>query len=92
MEQSVNPPAANGISIPRARKLDFMLSRIDLAAFVISLLGISLLGLVAMVRAVIDLARLIPSLWSNSLDRWLIILLGAAIVWVLVRWKKSCAA
>jgi hypothetical protein len=86
----MDQPGANGFSIPQEGKLDFILARIDLAAFILTLLGIVLLGLVAMVTAVIELGRLVLTLWSNSVDRWLIIVLCLAIVWVAARWKKSC--
>jgi hypothetical protein len=93
---SVNEPAdqpvANCISIPREGKLDYILARIDLAAFVITLLGIGLLGVVALATAVFELARLAAILWSNPLDRWGIIVVGVAIIWVIARWKKSCAS
>ena len=90
MEMPLNQPEANNISIPREGQLEFILGRIDLAAIIISLLGLCLLGMVALVFAVIELARLISALWAHPLDRWLILLLGAAIAWVVVRWKKSC--
>lgn len=65
------------------------MSRIDLAAIVITLLGTSLLGVVAVVLAAIEMAKLVSSLWSDSFDRWLLIVSGVAVLWVAVRWKKS---
>lgn len=90
MEMPANPPETNEILLPREGQLDFILGRIDLVAIVITLLGVCLLGVVAMVLAVIELAKLVANLWSNPIDRWAMIILGAAIVWVVVRWKKSC--
>jgi hypothetical protein len=66
------------------------LGRIDLVAIVIGLLGVCLLGVVALVMAVIELAKLVASLWSDSLDRWLMVTLAVAIVWILARWKRLC--
>ena len=90
METPANQSETNSNSIPREGQLEFILGRLDLAAIVISMLGICLLGMVVLVLAAIELAKLISALWLHPLDRWLIIILGAAIVWVVVRWKKSC--
>ena len=89
-EKSANDPEFKELSIHRDGKLDPVLGRIDLIAIVIGLLGVCLLGVAAVVLAVIELARLVASLWADSLDRWLMITLGVAIVWVIVRWKKLC--
>ena len=70
-------------------KLEFILGRIDLVAIVVTLLGICLLALAGIVTAMIGVAKLISGLWSNPIYRWLIIILGVAMVWVAVRWKKS---
>jgi hypothetical protein len=91
MEAPANQPESNEILIPREGQLDCILSRVDLAAIVISLLGIGLLGAVVLVMAVIDLAKLLAIFWSQPLDRWLSIVLGLAIIWVVARWKKSRA-
>jgi hypothetical protein len=85
-----NPPEMEEFPNPRDGKLDPFLGRIDLIAIVIGLLGVCLLGVAALVLAVIELARLVTSLWADSLDRWLIATIGVAIVWVIVRWKKLC--
>lgn len=90
VQPSADPTGTRQFSIPEAGILDSILSRIDLLAIVITLLGICLLGVAAMVMALIELVRLFATLWSGSLERWLIITLGVAIVWVVARWKKSC--
>ena len=90
IEPPPDQPETNAILIPRESKLDLILSQIDLIAIVVAVLGLFLLGMVALVEAVIHLADWISHLWSHSLDRWLIIILGVAILWVVVRWKKSC--
>jgi hypothetical protein len=88
----LEPPA----SAPKAQK-DLMLKddgppsilhRLDLAAILIALAGICLLGVVAAVMMVGQLAGLISSLWSSSVDRWMIVALGVALVWIAVRRKK----
>jgi len=89
VQPSADPAEARQFSIPEAGIVESLLGRVDLLAIIITLVGICLLGLVGMVMAVIQLARLIAILWSGSSERWLLITLGAAIVWVLVRWKKS---
>ncbi|HEX4349243.1 MAG TPA: hypothetical protein VH251_02590 [Verrucomicrobiae bacterium] len=89
-EKSTNEPGLKEFSIHRDAKLDPVLGRIDLVAIVIGLLGVCLLGVVALVMAVIELAKLVASLWSDSLDRWLMVTLAVAIVWILARWKRLC--
>jgi hypothetical protein len=76
--------------IERGGKLDPILGRIDLVAILTVVLGISVLAIVGMVMAVIEIVKLISSLWENSFDRWLIIILSVAIVWVAVRGKRLC--
>ena len=77
------------ISPPQEGKLDPIWAKIDLVAIVITLLGISLLGMAAVVFAFIELAKLLSNLWSDPLARWLMICLALAIIWVTVRWNKS---
>ena len=75
--------------VRREGRFDPILARIDLAAILVTLVGISLLGIIAMVLAVMELAKLVSALWATPVDRWLILLFCAAIVWVIMRWKKS---
>ena len=89
-QKPANQPELEEFPSPRDGKLDPFLGRIDLIAIIIGLLGMCLLGVAAVVLTVIELARLVASLWADSLDRWLMITLGVAIVWVIVRWKKLC--
>lgn len=70
-------------------KFEPVLARIDLIAIVATLLGISLLGMAALVFAIIELARTISTLWSNQVARGLIICLALAVIWVIFRWKTS---
>ena len=82
-------PAAIDVSFPQEGRLDLILAKIDLVAIVVTLLGISLLGMAATAFAFIELAKLVSNLWSDPLVRWLMICLALAIIWVTVRWKKS---
>ena len=89
-QKPTNQPELGEFPNPRDGKLDPILGRIDLVAIVIGLLGMCLLAVAALVMAVLELAKLVASLWADSLDRWLIAILGLAIVWVIARWKKLC--
>lgn len=82
-------PGVREVSLPQEGKLDHIWAKIDLVAIVITLLGISLLGMAAMVLAFIALAKLVSNLWLDTPARWLIICLALAIIWVTFRWKKS---
>jgi hypothetical protein len=64
------------------------LGRIDLIATLIVVLSICVLGLMAVAKAFIELARIIFSLWADSFDRWLVVILGLALLWLVARWKK----
>lgn len=76
-------------SVSAGGKFDTLLTRIDLAAIVTALVGACLLTLTVAVLAVVQAVRLILTLWSNSLDRWLIITVCVALIWVVARWKRS---
>jgi hypothetical protein len=39
------------------------------------------------VIALIELAKLISSLWSDSFDRWLLMIFGVAVIWIIARRK-----
>jgi len=78
-----------GTSIPPAAKLDSLLARLDLVAIVVTMAGLCMLTLTVAVLAVIQAARLIQSLWSDSLGRGLILVLCAGSLWVVARWKRS---
>lgn len=88
-EASEGQSGGKAISLSQEGRSTSILSRIDLVAIVITLVGICLLGVAAMVMAVIELAKLISSLWAVPFNRWLILILGMAIVWVTARWKSS---
>ena len=83
------PQESLKVRIPSEGKFDSLLTRIDTAAIVITLMGICLLLLTAVVFAVLQTAKLIANLWSDSLDRWLIITVCVALIWVVARWKRS---
>jgi hypothetical protein len=85
------PKRSRTIRMPRAwGKLDAMLVRIDLVALLTAGLGVGLLAATVAATAVVQLGKLISLLWAEPFDRWLIIGLGVAVVWVIVRWKRMC--
>jgi len=90
IEKPSGQPELKEFSVHRDGRFDPIFGRIDLVAILISLLGVCLLGLGALLLAFIEIAKLVSSLWSDSFDRWLIIVLGMAIAWVVVRWKRLC--
>jgi hypothetical protein len=62
----------------------------DLLAILTTILGICLLGLAAAALAAVELARLISCLWAHPYERWPLVMLGLAIIWILSRGKKLC--
>lgn len=69
--------------------LNSALHRIDLVAIAVALLGLCFLAVTVLVLAVIDLAKFVAAHWSVATDRYLLIILAVAIVWVAVRWKHT---
>jgi hypothetical protein len=90
LKKTAYQPDVKNYSPPESGKLDAILGRIDLVAILTAVLGLCVLAVVAGVMAMIELAKLISNLWSDSFDRWLIIALSVAILWVAVRGKKLC--
>jgi len=85
------PKRSRTIRMPGAwGKLDAILVRIDLVALLTAVLGVGLLAATVAATAVVQLGKLILLLWAEPFDRWLIIGLGVAVVWVIVRWKRMC--
>jgi hypothetical protein len=66
-----------------------ILHQLDVAAIVVSSLGLGLLVLTTVVLGLIDAVKFLASYWSNSLDRSLVLIAGCAVFWVVVRWKKT---
>ncbi len=64
---------------------------IDMAAMLVALVGVCLFIGIMVVMAFWDFAKLVSSHWSKPQDRWLVIIVGLAIVWIAVRWKKLSA-
>jgi hypothetical protein len=87
--ESPREPAPQS-DIPEDSRLDFVLGRLDLVAVLITLLGLCLLGVTAAALAAVELAKLISCLWAQPLERWLLVIVGLAIVWVLSRGKRLC--
>jgi hypothetical protein len=90
LKKTAYQPDVKNYSPTQSGKLDAVLGRIDLVAILTAVLGLCVLVIVAGVMAMIELAKLISNLWSGSFDRWLIIALSVAILWVAVRGKKLC--
>jgi hypothetical protein len=83
------PQQSLDASVSPDGKFDPILTRIDLVAIVTALVGTCLLTLTVAVLAVVQAVKLILTLWSNSLDRWLFIAVCVALIWVVARWKRS---
>jgi hypothetical protein len=90
VEKTTAEPQVKAAPIDQEGRLDSFLSRLDLMAIFTAILGMCLLGVAAVVLAVIELAKIVAGLWTDSVDRWLIIVLGLAIVWIVARRKKLC--
>jgi hypothetical protein len=84
------PSTAMPTVAPQTRRLDSILGKLDLIAIVAAFLGACLLGLMTVVTAAIEVFRLIPALWSNPVDRGIVIAFGVALLWVLLRGRKLC--
>jgi choline-glycine betaine transporter len=87
IEKPVDLSGTNDFPVPREGTLGPVLHRIDLVAILAALLGITVLGVAAVVIALIELAKLISSLWSDSFDRWLLMIFGVAVIWIIARRK-----
>lgn len=70
------------------RVAKMVLTRIDLAAMVVTLLGLCLAFGVTVVEAVGDFARLVLGLWSNLGNRGFVVLITLAMIWLAVRWRQ----
>jgi hypothetical protein len=90
LDMPAGQPEQKNISIPRAGTLDIVLGRIDLLAILTTLLGLCVLAVAAVVLVTIEMAKLIVTLWADSFDRWLLIVLAVALAWVVYRGKKLC--
>ena len=87
-EQPANRSDVKKESAAHHEKMDRLLGRIDLVAVLTLFVGVLLLGVVSVVVVIIELAKMISRLWSDSFDRWLIIVLALTIVWIAARWKR----
>ena len=90
LETHADEPGMKEQSFSQSRRLDAVLGRMDLMAVLTMLLGVALLGVGAVALAVMELAKLLSSLCSDSFDRWLILGLVLSTAWVTVRWKRLC--
>jgi hypothetical protein len=90
MEKSADHPGAKELPASREETLHLILGRIDLVAILTSFLSVCVLGFLAAALAIVQFAELISSLWSDPLDRWLVVAFGLAVVWVAARRKNLC--
>ena len=88
-EIPMKPGLANCAGATRESKLNFLLAWLDLGAIALALVATGILGLTALVFSVVQLERLISSLWASPVERWLIIALCGSILWVSIRWRLS---
>ena len=65
-----------------------ILSRIDIAAIIIVSAGIGLFLLTLLVMAAIALIKWLPTLWSDSVERSLVVIFALAIAWLVARGKR----
>ena len=89
METASSQSEPGELPASRYEKADSILHRIDLFALAVTFLGACFLVAVMAVVALIDLVKFISNHWSGSTDRCLLIILGAAVVWLAVRWKQA---
>jgi len=89
-EKSAETQSLNIIAVPREGKLDPLLGRIDLLAVLLTLFGICVLGVAAVVLALIEIAKLISAMLADPFERWLLLALSLAILWLIFRGKKLC--
>lgn len=89
-EKTGSQSGMSPLPITKGGTLDFILGRADLIAILTAVLGVCMLGVAAVVMAIIQLARLISSLCSDSFDRWLIAAPALALLWVVLRGRKLC--
>jgi hypothetical protein len=73
---------------PGETALDAVFRRIDVIAIFITAAGLGLLGITATIAVIIEMARLAAGLWSNPVDRWIFAVMGLAIAWLVLRWKR----
>lgn len=90
-EESRSQPAAEAIDtgVSDMNNSHPILARLDLIAIMISVVGLCLAGVAGSVLAIVELAKLVRTFWTDPVERWLIVIFAAALIWVTVRWKKS---
>ena len=76
--------------VPANGRLDALLGRIDLIAILATLIGVFLVGVTGLVVAMIEIAKLVAVLWADPVERWLVIVVGLAVLWLIARGKRLC--
>jgi hypothetical protein len=87
-DRSDKQTEAQTIWSPGETALDSVFHRIDLIAIFITAAGLGLLGITAAITVIIEIVKLSAGLWSNPVDRWIFAVMGLAIAWLVVRWKR----
>jgi len=80
--------AVSNPSMSEGRKVQMIVGRLDLIALLLTVLGLAAVAVMVVVLAVIEFGRLVLSIWGNHYERWLLVFLGMAILWVGLRWKR----
>jgi hypothetical protein len=83
-------PIASQPSRPSRFWRDVILSRMDFAAILITILGICVLAVTVIIMAVIEAVKLISTFCASPDAYWLLAFFGMAIIWVVARWKRLC--
>ena len=74
--------------LPRNARLTPLLSRIDIAAILIVFAGLCLFLVALLVMAAIALVKWLPTLWADSVERSLVIIIILAAAWIAARGKR----
>jgi hypothetical protein len=72
------------------RRQSPVLSKIDMGAMVVAVVFVGLIAITVLVMVVIEMAKLGSVLCANPNAWWPLAIFGAAVGWVIVRWKKMC--
>lgn len=87
-EKNTFASEAEAASMPPERTGNQALRRVDLLAVAIAVAGLVLACVAGLVVAAVELARLIPAVWSDPFGRGGIIMFGLAAGWIVIRRNK----
>ena len=89
IEHPHNSQTGNTIGLDTAGRPASFLHRLDIVAIVVVAFSVGLLCLTGVILGLVEVVKLIARHWSSSWDRSVILIICAALFWVLVRWKKK---